>query len=54
MLAGLLKFVTIWFIIDAIIIAVGGYFIAVIKPRYPDWWRRTIADKAPPNYSNHF
>ena len=54
MLAGLLKFVAVWLIIDAVIIAAGWYCIAIIKPRYPDWWRRVIADKVPTDQSGHF
>ena len=42
-----IKFAVIWFSIDIVIIAIGWYALAVIKPRYPEWWRRVIADYDP-------
>lgn len=53
MLVGLLKFATVWLILDVIIIAVMWYFSTVIKPRCPDWWRRMIADQNPPDCPPH-
>ncbi len=44
---GLLKFLIIWFSIDVVVIATGYYAANVIKPRFPDWWRRVIADAEP-------
>ena len=50
MLAGLLIFIAVWATIDAIIIAVGWCFVTVIKPRYPEWWRRVIVNKDTTDY----
>ena len=44
MLAILLKFAAIWLVIDTIIVTVMWYLAKIIKPRYPDWWRRMITD----------
>ena len=39
---GLLKFLTIWFSIDVVVIATGCYAVNVIKSHFPDWWRAVI------------
>jgi hypothetical protein len=41
------KLAVIWLSIDLVIITIGWYALAVIKPRHPEWWRRVIADYDP-------
>jgi hypothetical protein len=43
----LLKFLLIWLSIDVVIIATGWYAVTVIKPYFPNWWRRAVVDDAP-------
>ena len=43
----LLKFMAIWLSLDILIVATAWYGIATIKPLYPNWWRRVIADDDP-------
>ena len=43
----LLKLIVIWFSIDVVIIATGWYAVNVIKPHFPNWWRRVIVDVEP-------
>ena len=45
MMAWLLNFSLIWLSIDVIIIATAWYLVTVIRPRYPNWWRRVIVDE---------
>ena len=40
----LLKVVVIWLSIDILIIATGWYAATVIKPNFPNWWRRVVVD----------
>lgn len=41
------QLVLIWLSIDILIIATGWYAVSTIKPHFPDWWKRTIADIEP-------
>ena len=42
-----LKLIVIWLSIDALIIAAAWYAVAVIKPRYPAWWKQVVVDDDP-------
>ena len=46
-LESLVKIIIVWLCFDAVVITVGWYLVTVIKPRYPNWWRRVIADRDP-------
>lgn len=35
----------VWLSLDVLIIAAGWYAVAIIKPHWPDWWRRVVADE---------
>ena len=41
---GLFKIAAIWASLDTLAIATGWYLVATIKPHYPNWWRRMVAD----------
>jgi len=41
----LLKVGVIWLSIDIVTIATGWYAVTVIKPRWPAWWRRVVANQ---------
>lgn len=44
----LMTFVLIvWLSLDGLIIATGWFAVATIKPRWPEWWRRVVADELP-------
>lgn len=43
----LLQLIIIWLSIDILIIATGWYAVTTIKPYFPNWWKRTIADVEP-------
>lgn len=43
----LFRFAVLWAAIDLFIIATGWYAVTVIKPKFPDWWKRTIVDVVP-------
>jgi len=43
----LFKFAVFWAAIDLFMIATGWYAVTVIKPKFPDWWKRTIVDMVP-------
>ena len=43
----LVKLVVIWMSIDILMLATSWYGVTVIKPRYPDWWKRVIVDHEP-------
>lgn len=43
----LLQLTIIWLSIDILVIATGWYAMTTIKPYFPDWWKRTIADVEP-------
>lgn len=47
MMESVLDFIILWLSLDIIIVATGWYMVATIKPRYPNWWRRTIVDDEP-------
>ncbi|MFQ5612725.1 MAG: hypothetical protein ACE5H9_11395 [Anaerolineae bacterium] len=40
----LLKILVIWFAINVVILATSWYATTVIKPRFPEWWKRNIID----------
>jgi len=42
-----LQLIVIWLSIDILIIATGWYAVTTIKPYFPNWWKRTIADVEP-------
>jgi hypothetical protein len=42
-----LEFIIMWLCLDLIILMVIWSGIRVIKPRYPYWWKRVIADDDP-------
>jgi hypothetical protein len=44
----LFKVTILWAAIDLVVIITGWYAVTVIKRRFPNWWKRTIADTAPP------
>ena len=46
----LYKLGILWICLNVIIIATLWYFVAVIKPHYPDWWQRVIVDQDPYTY----
>lgn len=41
------KLIVIWLSIDLLIIATGWYLVTTIRPCFPGWWRRHIADETP-------
>lgn len=41
------KIVLAWLSLDILIIAASCLALATIKPRWPEWWRRVIADELP-------
>jgi hypothetical protein len=43
----LLEFLVIWFSFDIVVFATGWYTIKTIKPSFPNWWRKHIADYGP-------
>jgi hypothetical protein len=43
------KLSIIWLAIDTITLATVWYLLAVVRPHWPAWWRRTVADDAPQN-----
>ena len=43
----LLKFTVIWLSIDILIFASSWYAVTVIKPRWPNWWKRVVVDVDP-------
>ncbi len=43
----LLKFIVLWLCIDTLIVSTAWYAVAVIKPCFPNWWRRMVADEMP-------
>ena len=42
-----LQLIVIWLSLDILIIATGWYAVTTIKPYFPNWWKRTIADVEP-------
>ena len=47
MMESVLDFIILWLSLDIIIVATGWYMVTTIKPRCPNWWRRTIVDDEP-------
>ena len=43
----LLEVGLIWLSLDVLIIATGWYLVKAIKPNFPHWWQRVIADELP-------
>ena len=43
----LLQLIVIWLSIDILVIITGWYAVTTIKPYFPNWWKRTIADVEP-------
>lgn len=43
-------FVLAWLCLDVIIVVTIWIFTTIVKPRFPDWWRRIIADRDPYDY----
>ena len=43
----LLQLIIIWLSIDVLIVTTGWYAVTTIKPNFPNWWKRTIADVEP-------
>ncbi len=43
----LLAFILAWLCLDVLIIIAIWLFTALIRPRFPNWWRRIIADRDP-------
>ncbi len=43
----------LWLSIDIVIIATAWYGITTLKPHFPNWWKRVIAD-VEPNYTLEF
>lgn len=43
----LLQLIVIWLSLDILIIATGWYAVTTLKPYFPNWWKRTIADVEP-------
>lgn len=41
----LLKLVIIWLCFDIVILATWWYLKNVIRPHYPEWWRRVVVDE---------
>lgn len=39
------KLILIWLSFDVVVIATGWYLTTTIRPYYPRWWRRVIADE---------
>jgi len=46
----LIKIVTVWLATDVAIIATIIYGVTTIRPAFPDWWRRNVADDDPNYY----
>ena len=46
----LLKLVVLWLCIDTLIVATAWYAVVAIKPCFPNWWRRVVADEMPDFY----
>jgi hypothetical protein len=44
----LFKVAVLWAAIDIVVIMTGWYAVRVVKRRFPNWWKRTIVDTAPP------
>ncbi len=42
-----LQLIIIWLSIDIVVIATGWYGVTTIKPKFPNWWKRVIADVEP-------
>jgi hypothetical protein len=42
-----LKFGLIWLAINILLVATAWYGFTTLRRHFPDWWRRTIADKDP-------
>ncbi len=42
-----LQLIVIWLSLDILIIATGWYAVTTLKPYFPNWWKRTIADVEP-------
>ena len=45
-----LQFLLIWLSVDIVVIATGWYSVTTLKPNFPNWWKRVIADMEP-NYA---
>jgi len=43
----LLQLIVIGLSIEILIMATGWYAVTTIKPYFPNWWKRTIADVEP-------
>jgi hypothetical protein len=44
------SFILAWLCLDVIIIVAIWGFTHIVRPRFPDWWRRIIADRDPYDY----
>ncbi|MFQ5611773.1 MAG: hypothetical protein ACE5H9_06530 [Anaerolineae bacterium] len=42
-----LQIAVLWLAFTLIVLATGWYLLSTIKLRWPDWWRRVVADEAP-------
>jgi hypothetical protein len=42
----LLKLGLVWLSLDVLIIATGWYLVKAVKPNFPHWWQRVIADES--------
>lgn len=47
MLEWLLIFIVLWISISIITIATSWYFAETIRPFFPKWWKRYVADDEP-------
>ncbi|MCL4304244.1 MAG: hypothetical protein KJ077_51655 [Anaerolineae bacterium] len=43
----LVEFLVIWLSFDIVVFATGWYAVKTIKPSFPNWWKRHIADYGP-------
>jgi hypothetical protein len=44
------SFILAWLCLDVFIIIMIWGFTNIVKSRFPDWWRRIIADRDPYDY----
>lgn len=42
-----LQLIIIWLSVDIVVMATGWYGVTTIKPKFPHWWKRVIADVEP-------
>ena len=46
----ILIFILLWLCLDVVIIVAMWSFTKIVRSRFPDWWRRNIADEEPSEY----